>query len=201
MDSTNNTPPFDLPTLEELKPLAGWLGVVRALAGGGSGDYTAYALQANAVRLCQAAISEYQQGVAAVRAFHQNRQDLTALHWIIVSVNNFESCLWNLERFIKHARTLRSLVSAESELKRLIPRNLSFFQQDAESRITRLRHRISHLESAVLKGEIADGGDIMVRPVERGLTLGNMEICWEELEEWLRDVHTIAERLAEFVPD
>lgn len=200
MELPDSFPPADLSNLGELRPLAGWFGVLRALAGAGSGDHVAYVLQANSVRLCQATISEYQLAVLAVQHFHEKRQELTALHWAIVSANHFESCLWHLERFIKHCRALRGSVSAEPDLKRIIPRKLQIFEQDAESRITRLRHRLAHLEKAAQDNELPQGSSIMLRPVRSGLILGDLQISWIELEAWLREAHCIVEKLIEFMP-
>jgi hypothetical protein len=201
MEFSDSLPPADLPGLSELRPLAGWFGVLRALTGAGSDDRVAYTLQANSIRLSQAAISEYQLGVLAVKNFHEKRQELSALHWAVVSVNHFESCLWHLERFLKHCRALRGSVSAEPDLKRIIPRTLQIFEQDAESRITRLRHRLAHLEKAAQNSELPQGSSIMLRPVRSGLILADIQISWLELAAWLREAHSIVERLIEFMPN
>lgn len=178
--------------------MAGWFGVLRALAGVGSDDHVAYVLQTNCIRLSQAAIQEYQLGAQSVEHFHEALWGLTGIHLVIVAANHFESCLWNLERFIKHAKALRSLESAEMDLKKLIPRSLLIVQQHAESRITRLRHKIAHLESAAQNFELPEGENIVLRPVKNGLVLGNEVITWAELEKWLRETHRVAEQLAEF---
>lgn len=200
MELPDSFPPLDLKDLKELRPLAGWFGVLRALAGAGSKDYVGYALQANSVRLSQAAVTEYQLGVDAIGLFHRKRQELTALHWAIVATNHIENCLWHLERFLKHIKALRALRTAEQDLKMIIPRTLAIFQQDAEARITRLRHRLAHLEKAAQSGELPDGTSIMLRPVQAGLILGDIQIQWTELEAWLREVHGIAEKLVDFMP-
>lgn len=201
MELPDSFPPADLSDLSELRPLAGWFGVLRALTGAGSEDHVAYALQANSIRLCQAAVLEHQLAVSAVQNFHEKRQELTALHWMIVSTNHFESCLWHLERFIKHCRALRGSASAEFDLKRIIPKTLKIFEQNAESRITRLRHRLAHLEKAAQNNELPQGDSIMLRPTRSGLILGDIQILWTELEAWLREAHFIVEKLVEFMPN
>lgn len=200
MEQPDSFPPKGLPTLKELRPLAGWFGVLRALTGAGSNDFVAVSLQSNTIRLCQAAISEYQLGIQAIEAFHKTLRDLTPLHWATVSVGHFESSLWHLERFIKHAKALRSLHTAEMDLRKIIPKSLAIFKQDAERRITRLRHRIAHLESVIQKREFPQGSSIMLRPTKTGLLLGSECIAWAELEQWLRDAYDVSEKLTEFVP-
>ncbi len=200
MELPESFPPKGLPDLKELRPLAGWFGVLRALSGAGSNDFVAASLQSNAIRLCQAAISEYQLGILAIEAFHQTLENLTPLHWAIASIGHFESSLWHLERFIKHAKALRSLHSAEMDLRRTIPKSLAIFKQDAERRITRLRHQIAHLESVIQNRELPQGSSIMLRPTRTGLVLGSECITWSELEQWLREAYDVSEKITEFVP-
>lgn len=200
MELPDSIPPCNLPNLKELRPLAAWFGMLRVFTGAGSNDHVALSLQSNTIRLCQAAISEYQLGVLAIEAFQRTLQSLTPLHWAIVAISHFESSLWHLERFIKHAKALRSLKSAEMDLRTIVPKNLALFQQNAERRITRLRHQIAHLESAVQNLELTPGSSIMLRPTKSGLLLGAECITWVELEHWLREAYGVSEKLTEYVP-
>lgn len=201
MDLPDTFPPNELPDLRELRPLAAWFGILRALSGSGSDDRLAYGLQANSIRLCQAAISEYQLGLAAIHKFHATLGGLTPLHWLIVSISHFESMLWHLERFVKHSKALRSARTAEMDLKKLIPRSLAFFQDKAESRITQLRHCIAHLEGDIQGYKFPEGKGMMLRPTSRGLELGAECIEWAELEVWLREAYEVSSKLAEFSPN
>ena len=201
MDLPDSFPPIDLPDLGDLRPLAAWFGILRVLSGSGSDDRVAYGLQANSIRLCQAAISEYQLGQAAIRSFHATLGGLTPLHWLVVSIRHFESMLWHLERFIKHAKALRSACTAEIDLKHLIPRQLAFFQDKAESRISKLRHSIAHLEQDIQNSKFPEGESMMLRPTRRGLELGAECIEWAELEAWLREAYEVSSKLVEFSPN
>lgn len=200
MSQEDVLPPSDLPDLSKLHAWFEWLAVVRALAGGGSRDHTAYVLLANAVRLLDASIGDYQLGRAEVLKFHGRDASEFAIGYLARATTHFESCIWHLERFIKHARALRSHRSAEPELKALIPKDLSFFTQDSERSITQLRHTLSHLEGAALKGELPQGTNIALLPLESGLQVSSHKISWQQLADWLQEAHRCVEALSNFRP-
>ncbi|MBL0918521.1 MAG: hypothetical protein IBJ14_07455 [Hydrogenophaga sp.] len=198
--SRNLLPPTDLPDLSKLRPWSEWAAIVRAIVGGGSRDRTAYVLLTNSVRLLDAAIGDYQLGRSEVLNFHARDPQEFAIGYITRATTHFESCVWHLERFIKHARALRSLKGAEPELKALISKNLNFFAQDAEHSITRLRHTLSHLEKAALSGELSAGTSIALLPLEEGLQISTHVIGWQQLVDWLTEAHACVGLLANFRP-
>jgi hypothetical protein len=194
----NLLPPTDLPDLSKLHAWSEWAVIVRAIGGGGSRDHTAHVLLANAVRLLDAAIGDYQLGRAEVMKFHSRDLSEFAIGYIMRATTHFESCIWHFERFIKHARALRSLKNAERELRALIPRSLSFFAKDSEHAITQLRHTLAHLEGAALREELPQGTKIALLPLEDGLTISSHKILWRQLAEWLSEAHKCVEALANF---
>jgi hypothetical protein len=165
---------------------------------GGSSDTVAHVLFVNCIRLHDAAIREYELGRQAILAFHGRAPDHFGIGHIAQATTHFEGCIWHLERFIKHMRALRSLKSAEIELKAIISRNLSFLSQPAENQITQLRHMLAHLEGAALRGQLPKGTSIALMPLERGLTMSSHTISWSDLAQWLRDAHACIEKLARF---
>ena len=193
-------PPVDIPDLSKLNALSEQAIIVRVLGSGGSSDHTAQVLLTNTVRLLDASIGDYQLGRQAILAFHARDPSQLAFGYLMRATTHFESCVWHLERFIKHVRALRSLKSAEPELKALVPKGLKCFQQASEHMITNLRHTLAHLEGAALRGELPPGATIALAPIEVGLRIAGHTIEWESLAGWLRDAHKCVEDLANFRP-
>jgi hypothetical protein len=191
-------PPIDIPDLSDLSPQSEWNTVMRGLCGGGSSDPLAHTLQVNCIRLLDASIRDYSLGRIAIISFHSRTPDQFGIGYITQATTHFESCIWHFERFIKHARALRSLKSAENRLKELIPRNLSFLHRSAESQITQLRHTLAHLEGTALKGKLTKGKIIALMPLDEGLSISDHTIKWLDLVQWLRDAHSCIEILAQF---
>ena len=200
MSQQNLLPPEDIPDLSRLNAWSEWAAIVRGLGGGGSRDHTAHVLSINAVRLLDAAIGDYQLGRQAILSFHSRDPSQFALGHIMRATTHFESCIWHLERFIKHARALKSLKNAEPELKALIPKKLKCLENSSEHAITDLRHTLAHLEGAALRGELPQGAVIALMPMDIGLHIGDHTIRWDSLAEWLQEAHQCVEQLANFRP-
>jgi len=196
----NLLPPADIPDLSELHAWSEWAAIVRILSGGGSRDHTAHVLLTNTVRLLDASIGDYQLGRLSILAFHARDPSHFAIGHIMRATTHFESCIWHLERFIKHARALRSLKNAEPELKALIPKTLNCLQQASEHAITNLRHTLAHLERDALRGELPQDVTIALLPLECGLRIAEHTIEWKLLVDWLREAHKCVEDLANFRP-
>jgi hypothetical protein len=191
-------PPSDIPDLSSLRAQTEWAALLRFFVGGGSSDTVAHALFVNSIRLHDAAIQEYGLGRQAILEFHSCAPGQFGIGYIAQATTHFESCIWHLERFIKHARALRSLKSAEIELKAIISRDLSFLSQSTENQITQLRHTLAHLEGAALRGKLPQGTSVSFMPLEHGLSISNHVILWSDLAQWLRDAHACIKRLALF---
>ncbi|SFK45055.1 hypothetical protein [Rhodanobacter glycinis] len=191
-------PPSDIPDLSSLRAQTEWAALLRFFVGGGSSDAVTHALFVNAVRLHDAAIQEYGLGRQAILGFHSCAPDQFGISYIAQATTHFESCIWHFERFIKHARALRSLKSAEIELKAIIPRDLSFLNQSVEHQITQLRHTLAHLEGAALRGQLPQGTSVSLMPLEHGLSISNHVILWSDLAQWLCDAHACIKKLAGF---
>jgi hypothetical protein len=191
-------PPVDIPDLSTLHAQAEWAAVIRSIGGGGSADQVAYTLQVNCIRLLDAAIRDYSLGRHAILQFHACKPNQFGIGYILQATTHFEGCIWHLERFIKHMRALRSLRSAEMELKTLIPAGLSFLQNSSERQIAQLRHTLAHLEGTALRGELLQGTTIALLPLKDGLCIADHTLEWQDLVHWLRDAHSCVERMARF---
>jgi hypothetical protein len=197
---TDNLPPADIPDLSALPAMAEWMIVSRGIAGRGAADSTAFALQMNCVRLLDGAISSYERGRMLLKSFHTREPSTFGLGFVVSAGTSFECCIWHFERFIKHARALRSSNLAELALRGLIPSKLGFLAQSVESRVTKLRHTLAHLEGAAVRGEVSQGTSIALMPLELGLTVGSHQISWPELSAWLTEAHATVVALANFKP-
>lgn len=196
----NLLPPSAIPDLTALQAQGEWSLLMGGMGGGGSQDHTAQTLLTNCIRLLDAAVHNYQLGADAISQFHGRGAGEFALRHILRATTHFESCIWHFERFIKHATALRSIKSAETDLKLIIPKNLSFLKQDAEGQITKLRHTLAHLEGAAQRGELPAGKLIALMPMDDGLRIGDHTIIWDDLATWLKDAHACVKRLAGFKP-
>ena len=197
MSQENLLPPADLPDLSRLHPWSESATILRAMGGGGSRDHTAQVLLTNGVRLLDAAIGDYQLGRSEVLKFHAREPSEFAIGHIMRATTHFESCIWHFDRFIKHARALRSLKNAEPELKALIPKDLSFLAGSAHA-ITDVRNMISHLVEEAREGKLLQGTKIVLAPLKDGLSISSHEISWHQLVDWLTQAHKCAEALANF---
>jgi hypothetical protein len=198
--SQSHLPPQDIPDLSSLSAQTVWAATGRFFFGGGSTDAVTQTLLVNGVRLLDASVRDYSLGRDAILAFHASTLNELRIGRVAQATTHFESCIWHLERFIKHARAIRARRATESELKALIPSNASFLNQSAEHQITSLRHVLAHLERAALNGELPQGQSVALLPVEDGLSISTHTINWQDLAQWLRDAHACVERLARYRP-
>ena len=187
-----------IPDLSGLKPLAERLIVGRALLGTGSWDAVAYTLQFNTVRILDAAIADYERGRMHVLGFQNRDPSEFALAHFAAGISAFESCLWNLERFLKHAKVLRSHKDAEPELKALIPGSLELFKGEVEGFLTKTRHALAHLEGETRGGARPQGETIALAPTASGLVLGKITLPWTQLAGWLNEAHRYIAHVALF---
>ena len=172
MSQENLLPPTDLPDLSRLHTWSERAAILRVMGGGGSRDYTAQVLLTNGVRLLDAAIGDYQLGRSEVLEFHARDPSEFAIGYIMRATTHFESCIWHLDRFIKHARALQALPNAESELTALIPEDLSFLAE-SDNAITNLRNTISHLDKVSDNKELPQGAKIVLAPLKDGLRISS----------------------------
>jgi hypothetical protein len=198
MPQEHTLPPRNIPELSFLAPQSEWAGLTRALAGGGSRDPVAWALQLNVVRLLDAAVRDYEFGRQSINAFHGGAPHHFGLLHIIESTTHFENCIWHFERFIKHAKALRACSTAERELKLLIPKNSEFLRGAVEGKVTALRHGLAHLEGKHEK--IPPGTGLALLPQDDGLVIGEHIIGWGELVSWLTGAHSCTSDVSRFRP-
>ncbi len=192
-------PPSDLPDLGGLSLHAPRMAMRRYFLGAGPMVHPAYVLQLNAVRLADCAVTEYSLARETIATFHADHGSPGIHHYNRTSAH-FENCIWAIERFIKHAKAIRSAQFVPKELSGLISRKSSFLQSKVESRVMRMRHTLAHLEGEALKGKLPEGSSIALLPLKCGLSVGEHTIAWEQLKQWLTDINASASSLAEYLP-
>ena len=172
----------------------------RIFQSAGPKEYRANALQLNAVRLADMALSEYSAGRDAILHFHTEPRG-KKIKFIFRAAGHFESCIWALQRFVKHANVLRRAQFVPADLKQLVPRYLSFLRPSAEEQIKDLRDTLAHFEERTLEGKLPPGSVTMLLATSDGLSLGDHSLSWDDLTAWLRDMHKCASHLADYVGD
>ena len=198
-DSRDVLPPTDLADLSTLRLNAPSMALQRYFLGSGPMRHDAYVLQFNAVRLADVALAEYVSAREVVSKFHADHNS-PGVHYYHRASAHFENCIWAIERFIKHAKAIRSATFVPQELASLIPKRSSFLQSGVEKSVTRARHTLAHLEAAALKGELPEGSNIALLPLKSGLSVGEHVIQWSSLAQWLTDINTCGSALAGYRP-
>jgi hypothetical protein len=194
----NLIPPNNLPPLDAA-PHAPRMAMRRLFQQAGARDHRAYVLQLNAVRLGDSSIAEYELARLTISAYHEDSTS-AGIRYITRASGHFESCIWSFERFIKHAKALRSAQFVPEDLRDLVPRSSSFLHSSVEKRITRMRHALAHLEGEALSGRLPPGTDLILLALQSGLSIGSHQLEWPEFTTWLSEVHTCAGALADYVP-
>jgi hypothetical protein len=170
----------------------------RIFQSGGAKEHKTYTLQLNAVRLADLTLREYCSGREAVLEFHTKRRGL-GITFILRASGHFETCILTLERFVKHIGALRGAKFVDSDLKDLLPRELSFLKSSAETQIVSLRHTIIHLEERAIKGELPQDATVTLLATSSGLYLADHLLPWDDLATWLQDMHKCASNLADYM--
>jgi hypothetical protein len=196
----NLTPPRSLPDLSNLTTNSGRLFLGRVFQSAAPKEYRANALQLNAVRLADMALSEYCAGRDAALEFHAKPRGKKIKFFFLAS-GHFESCIWTLHRFVRHVNVLRRAKFVPIGLKQLVPRHLSFLTSSAENGLTGLRDTLAHLEERALKGKLPPGCITMLIAIQDGLCISDQLMIWDDLVTWLRDVHKCASDIAGYVSD
>ena len=181
----------EMPDLSKLSFLSVFLMIHRALAAGGPKDRTSYALVMNFVRIVDKLVADY--GLARDQMVLWANTPNEVIGHLLVAVGHFESCVGSCVRAIEFGRKIRS----DRNGPRIIPRGLPVLSDAVFNRINGMRNSTEHLEGAILKGTLADGPICLaVRP--KSIELGGEQVNFDELADWITQLHGIADQLAHF---
>lgn len=178
--------------------------------------YQVNALASTYVRLVEAAITEYNLGTVKLHEFWNTHTsfNLGAMHR---SMSHFESCLSNMYRATNCFRKLRRNRDQDPLSVVLNIDKPSFATDAIADRFRLMRHEIHHLEELVMDGRLQEGQPFAlksdgpetphpteaqqtIKTIDR-LVIGEREVHFFELATWLREMASVAVKIAEFGPD
>lgn len=178
-----------------------------------STHYQVNALASTYVRLVEAAITEYSLGTERLREFWNTHTsfNLGAMHR---SMSHFESCLSNMYRAINCYRKLRRNRNQDPLAVALNIDKPSFATDLIADRVRLMRNEIHHLEELVIEEQLLEGQPFALKPdgpetphpteaqqtiktIDR-LVIGEREVHFFELATWLREMASVAKKIAEF---
>lgn len=180
-----------------------------------SNRYQIVALASTYVRLVEASLIEYQFGAAKLREFWGTHTsfNLGAMHR---STSHFEACFSNLYRATNCFRRLRRDRGQDPLSVELGRDNATFATDSVSDRFRLIRNDIHHLEEMVMDGRISEGqpfglkadGPEVVHPTEPNqtiktidrLVIGEREVRFVELADWLTEMFQFATRIADYLP-
>ncbi|WP_173066616.1 hypothetical protein [Sulfurimicrobium lacus] len=181
-----------------------------------SNRYQINALTSTYVRLVETALVEYHSGTVKLREFWGTHSSLNlgAMHR---SMSHFETCISNMYRATNCFRRLRRDRQQDPLSQELNVEKASFATDLVAARFRTIRNEIHHLEEMVMDGRIADGqpfalkadGPEVPHPTEPNqtiktidrLVIGTREMRFAELATLLKEMASVAVRIAEFRPN
>lgn len=174
------------------------------------------ALTSTYVRLVSAALVEYEEGSKRLREFWSTHTSVN-LSAMNRSTSYFESCIFNVNRAINCFRRLRGDRLHDPIALALRQQKFLFSQDEIADRIREMRNEIHHLEDSVLDGLITQGQDFALKadgpevphPTESNqtvktidrLVIGNHEILFSELVQWLEEMTVAVSMITEVLPN
>lgn len=163
----------------------------------GPKSYAQLALVTNFLRLADLAVHDYEEGRKLVIKYFEAHQSL-ALDRLTLACGHFESCMSSIKRAVAFLKAIRSSKELPQEVKALFPRGLLLLRSDVEKRLHRMRHRVQHLEGAILRGELKEGQPFSMLTDHSGVELGDQRISYSDLAEWLNELHSCASGLLNY---
>ncbi|MHB8252116.1 MAG: hypothetical protein ACYDEV_00095 [Acidiferrobacter sp.] len=177
--------------------------------------YQVNVLASTYVRLVEAAITEYNLGTVKLREFWDTHTSIN-LGAMNRSMSHFESCLSNMYRATNCYRKLSRNRDQDPLAVALNINKPSFSTNAIADRFRLMRNAIHHLEELVINGKLQEGqpfalqsdGPETPHPTEAQqtiktidkLVIGEHEVHFSDLATWLREMASVAVKIAEFGP-
>jgi hypothetical protein len=182
-----------------------WL---KSMFGGGlPSDPEVQVLASTFVRLVEAAIREYNMGVAGTRQYW-GTHDKIALGAIQQATSHFEACVSDMHRAVNCFTRLRRHRNIGS-LSGINDQRPSFVSASVHDQLRNARNEIHHMEELVMKGGVTQGrssaihadGPEIIHPSEPGqtiktidrLSVGNCELLVQDIASWLLEMAKFCE--------
>lgn len=184
--------------------------------GSASTRFEINALTSTYVRLVSAALVEYEEGSKCLREFWSTNTSVN-LSAMNRSISHFESCIFNANRAINCFRRLRGDRMRDPIALAFRQQKFLFSRDAIADRIREMRNEILHLEDSVFDGLITQGQDFAlkadgpevphpteinqtVKTIDR-LVIGNHEILFSELVQWLEEMTVAVSMITEVLPN
>jgi hypothetical protein len=206
---------FDLPTVSESHAAASDYWVRYLFVGTPSQNHQVNALASTYMRLVEAAMVEYGLGSAALHQVWSDHTSL-ALGAMHRSISHFESCVSDMHRAICAYRQLRSHKARDPLSMYLTDQKPAFLSDKIADQIRHMRNAIHHLEEKVIKGEVAEGQPIALKPdgtevphpTESGqtiktidrLVIGPHQLTFADITSWIHEMSAAAAQIAQYDP-
>jgi hypothetical protein len=200
-----------LPDLSEFKD--GFPAVNVLFAGLGPADFKTRALMAAFLRLTGTAIRQYENARAIVQWLHSATHSAIPVGAFHDSSGYFEACITNMHRATQAMLALKRRPDIQMDVKAVLPKKIHFTQDTVEQRVREVRDAVQHFDELIFQGVpspgvaivlVADGyeenrGDDTFKVIDR-LKIGNYEIRFDELCQWLREMAKCANALRSYGP-
>lgn len=180
-----------------------------------STNYHIFALASTYVRVVESALIEYRLGQERLHEFWETGATvkLSAAH---SAITHFETCLSNMYRATNCYRRLRRHPAQDPLSLELNKHRPPFASDPIAKRFNKVRNEVHHMEELVTNGQLKQGqqfvlvptGPEVAHPTEANqtimtidrLAIGGHELLFKELAAWLRQMKTIADKIASFAP-
>ena len=160
-------------------------------------NYRFGALVTNLVRIVDIGLADF-VNMRECLLKYWNRKDSSAvpIGFLLLAAGHFEACIGNLKRAIVHLKKIRGFNTISDTTKALLRQNYGILAGKVEGQITKMRDAIQHLEKRIHKGDIRKGEAIFPSSSEKdGMKLGTQKIGFEELAQWIWELHTLCTAL------
>lgn len=160
--------------------------------GAGTKDPKAGIFLRSYVRLVDKSLEDYELSRACFTEF-VNRNDNNLLSPLFRAIGHMENCLNSLVRVSRYVEKMAAHPEMSKELTEL--RVLGDGNFD---RIRKVRNSVEHMDERVRDGKVEPGELSTLWMDEEYITLEGRKITYQELGEWLSELHELATRLAKY---
>jgi hypothetical protein len=192
IDKTHSYPPTQN-EMPDLSALDNKLTLNRTLNGwfrqAGLEDHQAKALWINYIRLVDQLVWEYNVARQSLQKYVDKPNDLISLYRCTA---HMETCINTIRRAILFARRMRKHRNSPNIYK------LTILSDSEGKRLIDMRNAIEHLEGYIREGKIVEGQPFFLLMQNDRVELLGEEIYYSELANWIKQLHTLANELADY---
>lgn len=180
----------DLSSLSSTVTLSHLLNIVFRSAG--AEDAEGRIILRSYIRLLDKTLQDYELSRMHFTEF-VNRKDNGVLSPLFRAIGHMENCLNSFTRTLRFVRSIADHPELGSEIGQL-----DVLRSSNRKRVQKIRNAIEHMDDRIRKGKIQTDDFTALWMDEDYLTLEGHQIKYEELGEWLSELHTLAGQLADY---